>query len=95
MSAAAITKGLPRLASIQSSMGMPMTAAGTQATMVFAHRSHVSRRSPELLLGEKGFNRWKNITQTARIAPSWMTTRNMFQKSSDTSMLRNWLSSSM
>ena len=76
-------------------MGMPIAAAGMQATIVLPQSDQVSRFSPAVLLGEKGFNLWKNITQTARIAPSWMTTRNMFQKSSETSMVRNWLSSSM
>ena len=72
-----------------------MTAAGRHATTVLAQSSHVSRFSPLSLLGENGFSRWKKITHTARMAPSWMTTRNMFQKSSETFIVRNWLSSSM
>ena len=35
------------------------------------------------------------MTHTARMAPNWMTTRNMSQKSAETFMVKNWLSSSM
>ena len=45
MSAAAITNGLPRCSSIQSSSGMPMTAAGMHATMVLTHSVQVARFS--------------------------------------------------
>ena len=90
-----MTKGLPRCSSIQSSMGMPTAAAGTQATIVFAQSDQVARRPALPFLGENGLSLPKKTTQTARMAPSWMTTRNMFQKSSETSSVRNWLSSSM
>ena len=70
MSAAATTKGLPRCSSIQSSSGMPMTAAGMQATMVFPHSAQVWRFSKPDLLGEKGLSWRKKMTQTAKMAPS-------------------------
>ena len=72
-----------------------MTAAGRQATIVLAQSPQVARRSRASFFRENGFSFPKKTTQTARMAPSWMTTRNMFQKSSETSSVRNWLSSSM
>ena len=72
-----------------------MAAAGTHATTVLAQSVQVARRSRASFFRENGFSFPKKTTQTARMAPSWMTTRNMFQKSSETSSVRNWLSSSM
>ena len=74
---------------------MPTTAAGRQAATTLAQSAHVALRSCAVLRGEKGLSLPKNITHTARIAPSWMTTRNMSQKSRETSRVTNWSSSSM
>ncbi len=90
-----MTKGPERCSSIQSSSGMPTTAAGMQATTILAQSDHVPRRSSGVLDGAKGFSCRKYSTHTARMAPSWMTTRNMFQKSSETSSDTNWSRSSM
>ena len=60
-----------------------------QPTMILPHRLHVARRPCPPLLGLKGLSWWKYSTHTDRMAPSWMTTRNMFQNSSDTSIFTN------
>ena len=95
MSAAAITNGLPKCSSIQSSSGMPTPAAGTHATTIFAHIPHVERRSSGVLRLENGLSWLKNSTHTARMAPSWITTKNMSQKSGLTSSFTNWSSNNM
>ncbi len=52
--------------------------------MVFAQSVQVERRSPADLVREKGLSSWKKATRTAMMAPSWITTRNMSQKSFET-----------
>ena len=72
-----------------------MAAAGRHATMIWPHSLHVPLRSCVDFALENGFSAPKNMTHTARMAPSWMTTRNMSQKSLVTSSVTNWLSRSM
>ena len=74
--AADTTYALKRWASIQSSSRSPRTAAGMQAMTILIHRDQVASLCLLLLLGLKGFSLWKYMTTTARMAPSWMTTRN-------------------
>ena len=72
-----------------------MMPAGSVATMTFFQSSTVSRFSCRDFHDENGLSFSKFSTTTARMAPSWMTTRNMSQKSLVTSSVTNWLSRSM
>ena len=63
--------------------------------MILAQSDQVPRRSSALLRREKGLRSLKNITHTARMAPSWITTRNMSQKSLLVLSLTNSPTSSM
>ena len=74
---------------MKSLSGRPITAAGMQPRMILPQSVHVARRPSAPLLGENGLRSWKYSTTTDRIAPSWITTRNMFQNSSDTFILTN------
>ena len=74
---------------MKSSSGMPIIAAGRQPTMILPHRLQVSRHSWRVLPNPNGSRSRMNSTHTARIAPSWITTRNMFQNSSVTLSLMN------
>ena len=74
---------------MKSLSGMPIAAAGMQPSTILPHRFHVARRPSRPLLGLKGLSWWKYSTHTDRMAPSWMTTRNMFQNSAGTSIFTN------
>ncbi len=68
---------------------MPMIAAGMHPTMILPHRLQVSRALLARLGDPNGFSSRMNSTHTARIAPSWITTRNMFRNVSVTLSLMN------
>lgn len=54
-----------------------MTAAGMEPTTTFAQMPQVVRFCSADLREENGLSLWKNKMMTARIAPSWITTRNV------------------
>ena len=66
-----------------------MTAAGRHPTTILPQSVHVALRSLGLLRPDSGLRSWKYSTHTDRMAPSWMTTRNMFQNSSETLSFTN------
>ena len=80
---------LYRWSSIQSSSRMPSTAAGRQETMILNHSRITGQRTCRAgpvsrpLSRQKGHSVWKYSTTTAKIAPSWMTTRNISIKAAD------------
>ena len=80
----ATTGAFMKCSSIYLLNASPITAAGRQATMTFPHRSNVSRRSALDLLPRNGFSFFAFSTTTARMAPSWMTTKNISIKAVDT-----------
>ena len=74
-----------------SSNKTPTIPAGTQATSILTHKSRISFFQIGLFLSFR-FNGkiwFQNKRTTARIAPSWITTRNRFQNSSLTFSLTN------
>ena len=66
-----------------------MTAAGIEATMTFFQSSMVSDFSWCDFMDENGLSFSKFRTTTAKMAPSWMTTRNMSMNCFDTCNLMN------
>ena len=77
---AAITIGVWRYSSRKSSNNIPITPAGTHAIKILIHIVQVSFFSTFDLAGENGFNFLKYNVTTAKIAPSWITTKNISLK---------------
>ena len=94
-SAAAMTNGLLRCSSIQSSKGIPITAAGIQATIIFAHKVQMELRCALVSVKANGLSSLKKDTHTAKMAPSCITTKNICQKAGDTSRTTNFSSKSI
>ena len=87
----AITIGVWRCASIKSSNKIVTTAPGMQATTTLNHIEKISFSITGLLLSLNwnGNILFQNKTTTARIAPNWITTKNISLKSALTFILIN------
>ena len=85
----ATTSAVMKCCSMYLLKARPMTPAGIQETMTFFQSSTVSFFSVRVFHEEKGLSRSKFSTTTDRIAPSWITTRNISMKAFDTSSLMN------
>ena len=86
-----MTAGVCRWASIKSSKRIVTKAPGIQATTTLNQTEKISFRITELFLSLNwnGNIFFQNMTTTARIAPSWITTKNISLKASLVFICRN------